>query len=122
MVRQKSLAGPQMSEAQAWVAARLPKRVWSMAQEVMSMPLKSVAKDKHQVCKSAPLRTVAEVCMAAGLDLQVCHEVSHAWQRALIGLAACPQRLHRVGRKCPLASALRLLSGDVASHLPHRKV
>ena len=93
-----------------------------MAQEVMSMPLKSVAKDKHHVCKPAPLRMVAEVRMAAGLDLQVCHGVLHAWQWELLGLAACPQCLHRVGRRCPLAFALRLLSGDVASHLPHRKV
>ena len=51
-----------------------------MAQEVMSMPLKSVAKDKHQECESAPLKTVAEVCMAAGLDKQVCQGVSQTWQ------------------------------------------
>ena len=81
------------------------------------MPLKSVAKDRHQVCKPATLKTAAEVCMAAGLDRQVCHVEPQTWQRALLGLTACPQCLHRVGRKCPLASALRLLRGEVALHL-----
>ena len=121
MVRQKSLAGPQISEAQACVTAMLPSRVRSMAQEVMSMPLKSVAKVRHQVW-AAPLRTVAVVCMAVGLDRQDCQGVLHSKQLALLGLAGCPQALHLVGRRCPLASALRLLSEDVASHLPHRKV
>ena len=85
------------------------------------MPLKSVAKVRHQVCE-APLRAAAVVCIVVGLDRQACQGVSHSKQIALLGLAGWPQLLHLVGRKCPLASALRLQSEEMALHLPHRKV
>ena len=55
------------------MAAKLPKRVLSNAHDVISMPLKSVANEKHQVCRPSTPERVAEVCMAAGLDRQVCH-------------------------------------------------
>ena len=99
------------------MATKLPKRVRSNAHEVMPMPLKSVAKERHRVRRPSTLKIVAEVCVAAGLDRQVCHVEPQTWQRALLGLTACPQCLHRVGRKCPLASALTLLRGEVALHL-----
>ena len=64
----------------------LPSKVRSMAQEVMSMPLKSVAKVRHQVCE-APLRAAAVVCIVVGLDRQACQGVLHSKQMAFLGLA-----------------------------------
>ena len=58
---QKSLEQSQMSEAQAWVTARLPMRTGSRAKAVMSTPLKSVAKDKHQFADPASATAEAEV-------------------------------------------------------------
>jgi hypothetical protein len=50
-----------MSEAQAWVMARTPRRTGSKAKAVMSIPLKSVAKEKHQVAEPACAEMEAEV-------------------------------------------------------------
>ena len=61
MALQKSLEQSQMSEAQAWVMARSPRRTGSRAKAVMSIPLKSVAKEKHQVAEPACAEMEAEV-------------------------------------------------------------
>ena len=122
MFRQNCLAGSQMSEAQAWVMARFSKRVASMAHDVMSMPLKSVAKERHQECAASMFWTVTVVCMAAGHDLQACQGEPRVRHLALLGLAACPHCLHLEGRRWPLASELRLLSAEVVLHLLHQKV
>ena len=84
---QKARDCSHMSEAQAWVTARSPSRVVSMAQEVMSMPLQSAAKEKHPEAAPTVVCKVVVVCMAASQDLQGCQTVPHPKHRALIGLA-----------------------------------
>ena len=100
----------------------MPRRVVSRAHEVMFMPLKSVAKERHHVDALSAVCTVKALCMAAGLDLQACQVVPQARQRALLGLAACPRCLRLVGHKCPLASELGLLRAGPSPHLLRRKV
>ena len=93
-----------------------------MAHDVMSMPLKSVAKERHQECAASMFCTVTVVCMAAGRDLQACQGETQVRHLALLGLTACPHCLHLEGRRWPLASELRLLSAEVALNLLHQKV
>ena len=68
-----------------------------MANPVISMPLKSVAKDKHQLADPANTAVEAEVWRARGRDLQPCQALSQPTQRALFGRPACPHSLHLVG-------------------------
>ena len=96
---QKARVWSKMSEAHAWEDPKLPKGTWSKEKEVISMSLKSLAKDMHHELASMAFRAPLLVCMAVGRERQHCQPDWQASQRAVTGRAALPQCLHLVGRK-----------------------
>ena len=99
LVEQKALAWSHMSEAHRCSEPMSPGRTLPMAKEVMSIPLKSVAKGKTQSRDALIADRTALPAPGVGFETQVCQVVRQVLHRAAVGRAAMPQALHRTGRR-----------------------
>ena len=99
MVEQKALAWSHMSEAHRCSEPMSPSRTLSMAKEVMSIPLKSVAKGITHSRDALIADRIALPAPGVGFETQVCQVVRQVLHRAAVGRAAMPQALHRTGRR-----------------------
>ena len=98
MLEQKALAWSKTSEAHRCSEPMSPSSALSMAKEVMSIPLKSVAKGMTQSRDALIADRTALPAPGVGFEMQVCQIVRQVLHRAAVGRPAMPQALHLTGR------------------------